>query len=117
MATNKIEMKSKNMPRKWKEKKAIHQKLRVFGCHRDVPLPEEFGEVVIALVAGDPLPQIYPVITMGALWGHVNEDGGKKIKNLATKYARCRKLDDLVAWERWRMTYMPGVHRPIVSEL
>lgn len=41
------------MPRKWKEKMEIHQKLIFFGCHRDVPLPEEFGEVVAVLVAGE----------------------------------------------------------------
>ena len=49
-----------------------------FGCHRDVPLPEEFGEVVAALVARDFWPPIYPVMTMGALRGYVGEEGGKK---------------------------------------
>ena len=40
------------------------------SCHGNVPL-EEFGEVVAALVAGDRLPRICPVVTMGALRGIV----------------------------------------------
>ena len=61
-----------------KRKKKIHQGLPFSCCHRDIPLPEEFGEVVAALVAGDRLPFIYRVMTMGALWGRMGEEGGKK---------------------------------------
>ena len=55
------------MRKKRKGKKEIHQRLPFFGCHRDDPLSEEFGEVVAALVAGDRLPPIpiYPVMIIG----------------------------------------------------
>ena len=71
-------MKPKNKRKKWKRKKEIHQRLPFFHCHRDVPLPEEFGEVVATLVAGDRLPPMYPVMTIGALCGPVGEVGGKR---------------------------------------
>ena len=45
-------------------KKKIHEWLPFLGRDKVVPQPEEFGDVVTALVAGDRLPPIYP---MGAL--------------------------------------------------
>ena len=61
------------------------------------------------------MPPMYPVMTIGALCGPVGEGG--KNKNLAIQYARCRRLDDLVVWRKWRMIYMPEDQRPIVGEL
>lgn len=68
----------------YKEKNEIYQWLPFLGRKREVPLPEKFGKVVAALVAGNRLPPIYPEMTMGALGGWVGEDG-ETIKNLATK--------------------------------
>lgn len=72
-------MKSKNMRKEWKRKKEIHQGLPFSGCYRDIPLPEEFGEVVAAFVAGDKVRE--------------------KIKNVAIKVREDRKLDDLMVGE------------------
>ena len=50
-------MKSRNMRKNGKEK-WNPLKASFCVCHGNVPLPEEFGEVVAALVAGDRLPPI-----------------------------------------------------------
>ena len=45
---------------------------------------------------------------MGVLWGQEGEEGGKKVKNLAIKYAKCRKLDYLMVEETQDGTYAGG---------
>ena len=72
-------MKSRNIWKNEKEKRksiegflfAVAILVGTFHCWK------RFGEVVAALVAGDRLPPIYPVMTMGVLRSGVGEVGGK----------------------------------------
>lgn len=50
------------------------------------------------MVAGDRLLLIYPEMTIGVLGGQVGEVG-ETIRNLARKYMRRRRLDDLMVGE------------------
>lgn len=67
MITNEIGSEIQKHVEKMKRKKGHLSKASFCNCHGDVPLLEEFGEVVAALVAGDRLPPIpiYPVMIIG----------------------------------------------------